>query len=140
MKVRFRRTFFAPDISGNTSKKYVGRNGRVLARGHRLRKGVHEVPDEWLLKLPSDAQVLEGPYELEEDEREFAPAKGGPTLANAPPDNNPTVEEAAALSLAQITEKVETDRKEAIRVQRVANMATARDAKALKQKEKDADA
>ena len=137
MKVRFRRTFFAPDISGNTSKKYVGRNGRVLARGHRLRKGVHEVPDEWLPKLPSDAQVLEGPYELEEDEREFAPAKGGPTLVNQPggPD---AVETAAALSLAQIMEKAETDRKEEIRVQRVANMAKARDAK--KQKEKDANA
>ncbi len=137
MKVRFRRTFFAPDISGNTSKKYVGRNGRVLARGHRLRKGVHEVPDEWLPKLPSDAQVLEGPYELEEDEREFAPAKGGLTLVNQP-GGPAAVETAAALSLAQITEKAETDRKEAIRVQRVANVAKARDVK--KQKEKDANA
>ncbi len=136
MKVRFRRTFFAPDISGNTSKKYVGRNGRVLARGHRLRKGIHEVPDEWLPKLPSDAQVLEGPYELEEDEREFAPAKGGPTLVNHLEQG--LVEQVSALSLAQITEKAETDRKEEIRVQRVANMAKARDAK--KQKEKDADA
>ncbi len=137
MKVRFRRTFFAPDISGNTSKKYVGRNGRVLARGHRLRKGIHEVPDEWLPLLPSDAQVLEGPYELEEDEREFAPAKGGPTLVNQL-GGPAAVETAAATQLAQITEKAETARKEEIRVQRVANMAKAREAK--KQKEKDANA
>ncbi len=139
MKVRFRRTFFAPDISGNTSKKYVGRNGRVLARGHRLRKGIHEVPDEWADKLPRDAQVLEGPYELEEDEREFSPAQGGPTLANQP-GGPAAVEAIAALSLAQITEKAETDRKAEITAQRVANMAKARDAKAQKQKEKDANA
>ena len=139
MKIRLRRGWFAPDISGNTSKKYVGRNGRVLARGHQLRKGVHEVPDEWLPKLPSDAQVLEGPYELEDDEREFASVKGGASLVNQP-GGPAAVETAAALSLAQITEKAETARKEEIRVQRVANMATARDAKALKQKEKDADA
>ncbi len=139
MKVRFRRTFFAPDISGNTSKKYVGRNGRVLARGHRLRKGIHEVPDEWADKLPHDAQVLEGPYELEDDEREFAPAKGGPTLINqeAPA---PLIAEVAARSLAELTEKAEADRAEQLKTQRQANLAKAREVKAEKHKEKNADA
>ena len=142
MKIRLRRGWFAPDISGNTSKKYVGRNGRVLARGHQLRKGVHEVPDEWLKLLPSDAQVLEGPYELEEDEREYAPAKGGPSLVNQPRNVmlDTTTATAAATQLAQITEKAENDRAAQIKKARVDNLAKARDAKVAKQKEKNANA
>ena len=138
MKIRLRRGWFAPDISGHTSKKYVGRNGRVLARGHQLRKGVHEVPDEWEKFLPSGAQILEGPYQLEDDEREFAPVPGAPSLVNHLEQG--LVEQVSALSLAQLTEKAENDRKAEITAQRVANMAKARDAKAQKQKEKDANA
>ncbi len=77
MKIRLKRTWFAPDISGSTSTKYVGKNGRVLARGHRLREGIHDVPSEWQDKLPSDAIVLEGGYSLEDDETEYEAVEGG---------------------------------------------------------------
>ena len=137
MKIRLLRTMFAPDISGNTSKKYVGRNGRVLARGHRLRKGIHEVPDEWADKLPRDAQILEGPYELEEDEQEFALVKGGSSLVNQPEANAGAV---AVIQLAELTAKAETDRAEQLKVTRLANLAKARAAKKQKQEEKDANA
>lgn len=139
MKIRLRRGWFAPDISGNTSKKYVGRNGRVLARGHQLRKGVHEVPDEWEKLLPSDAVILEGAYTLEDDEREFAPAQGGPSLSNQ--DLGPAgTQQAAATSLAALTEKAEAAKAEQLKAQRIDNLAKARDAKAQKQKEKSANA
>ncbi len=80
MKVRLKRTWFAPDISGVTSGKYVATNGRVIARGHRLRRGIHpNLPEEWRKKLPSDAEILDDavPVVLEEDEREYGDVTGG---------------------------------------------------------------
>lgn len=134
MKIRLRRTWFAPDMSGAASNKYIGRNGRPIARGHRLRKGIHVVPDEWEQKLPSDAQVLEGPYQLEEDEVEYALATTGSTLAT---DGLKTVEGAALEQLATTTFGAEAKRQAEIKANRQAGAARAREAK--KQKEQDAD-
>ena len=138
MKVRLQRTWFAPDISGNTSKKYIGRNGRVLARGHRLRRGIHEVPDEWQDKLPSDAQVLEGGYKLGDDETEFLPVEGGIPALLQP--QSPTAADAAAAQLADLTQKAEQGRQDQIKANRLANLEKARVARKQKQEEKNADA
>ena len=138
MKVRLQRTWFAPDISGNTSKKYIGRNGRVLARGHRLRRGIHEVPDEWQDKLPSDAQVLEGGYKLGADETEFLPVEGGIPAVHVL--QSPTVADAAAAQLADLTQKAEQARQDQIKANRLANLEKAREVRQLKKEEKDANA
>ena len=138
MKIRLQRTWFAPDISGSTSKKYIGRNGRVLARGHRLRRGIHEVPDEWEKLLPSDTQILEGGYKLEDDETEFLPVEGG--IGSAHVLQSPTVAEAAVAQLADLTQKAEEARQEEIKANRMANLEKARAARKQKQEEKNADA
>ncbi len=132
MKIRLKRTWFAPDISGVTSKKYIGRNGRVLARGHRLLKGIHEVPDEWLPRLPSDAQVLEGGYKLEDDEMEYAPVEGDGSLANqlGPEAAAAT---AAVIQLGAITETAEAKRAVETKANRRAGAERARAAKKLKE-------
>ena len=136
MDIRLRRTWFAPDISGDTSGKYVARNGRVVARGHRLRKGVHlNLPDAWRTRLPSDAQVLNAleDYKLEEDEVQHAPAGD---------DDKPDELYAADLQLAQaahaqrVEDEAEADRKVAVKQQRLANLVKAREAK--KEKKNDA--
>ncbi len=138
MKIRLLRTWFAPDISGNTSKKYIGRNGRVLARGHRLRRGIHEVPDEWQDQLPSDAQVLEGGYKLGDDETEFLPVEGG--IPALPQPQSPTIADAAAAQLADLTQKAEKTRQEQIAANRLANLKKAQAARKLKKEEKNANA
>ena len=138
MKIRLKRLWFAPDISGSTGQKYVGRNGRVLARGHRLRAGIHDVPSEWLNKLPSDAVILEGEYALEEDETEYAAVEGG---ANPVHDALKALPEHQALtSLASITQDAEEKRLAEIKAARIANLAKARDARKQKQEEKQSNA
>lgn len=138
MKIRLKRTWFAPDISGSTGKKYVGRNGRVLARGHRLRAGIHDVPSEWQNQLPTDAEVLSGGYTLEDDETEYLAVEGNANpvhdvLAGMP-------EHQSLASLATITQKAEDQRSAQIKAQRVANLAKANAARASKKQEKDSHA
>jgi hypothetical protein len=134
MKIRLKRTWFAPDISGSTGKKYVGRNGRVLARGHRLRAGVHDVPSEWQKALPSDAVVLEGGYTLEEDETEFPAVQGG---ANPVHDVRlDTTQHQSVATLANVTQEAESRRAAEIKARRQANLAKAREAKQLKKENK----
>lgn len=128
MDVRLRRTWFAPDISGNMSDKYVNLQGRVVARGHRLRKGVHRnLPDEWRDKLPSDAVVLKEPedYKLKEDEREHDPVVSDDSPAGGDLDLDRTAEE----HLHRIQEEAEAERKKQLKEQRLANLARAREAK-----------
>ena len=138
MKIRLKRTWFAPDISGSTSNKYVGKNGHVLARGHQLRKGVHDVPSEWQDKLPSDAVVLEGGYSLEDDETEYAAIEGGANPVHDALKGLPAHQ--AATSLANITNDAEEKRAAEIKEVRIANMAKARAVRKQKQEEKQTNA
>ncbi len=137
MDVRLRRTWFAPDISGNTSDRYVSKLGRVVARGHRLRKGVHRgLPDEWRDKLPKDAVVLKEPedYDLEDDEREHDEVV---SLANRTDDRSKEDLSLAAAEHAQrLLEEAEADKAAQVKEQRIANLTKAR--KAKKEKKDDA--
>lgn len=139
MKIRLRRMWFGPDISGVTGDKYVAANGRAVARGHRLRKGVHVVPDEWRKLLPSDAVILDdyAETELEEDEEEFEPAVSRPK----PPDelSQSDLVRQGLEHTRQIEEEAEETRLAQIKERRQAAAAKAREAKAAK-KEKETDA
>ena len=73
MLIKLKRTWFCPDASGITTSKYVQRNGRPAARGSRLRKGEHEVPDEWRDQLPPDAIVLSDDDVVDEEEQVWPP-------------------------------------------------------------------
>ncbi len=129
MDVRLRRNWFAPDISGNTSKKYVSKLGRVIARGHRLRKGVHRgLPDEWFDKLPRDAVVLKEPedYELEDDEREHEAAKTEQT-----PELN-DLARSAAEHAQRVIEEAEADKAAQTLANRQEGAKKAREAKEKK--------
>ena len=138
MDIRLRRTWFAPDISGDTSGKYVARNGRVIARGHRLRKGVHlNLPDAWRELIPSDAQVLNEveDYELGEDE-----VQHDPVTADTPaPDDRARadIQLAQAQHAQRLEEEAEQERQDEIRTTRQANAAKARQAKQDKKEKTD---
>lgn len=131
MDIRLRRMWFAPDISGNTSNKYVSKAGRVIARGHRLRRGVHlNLPDEWRDRLPSDAVVLKEPedYQLADDERKYEPAVS---------EANPAADDRAQADINRtamefrhrLEEDAEAEKAVQLREQRIQNLAKAREAK-----------
>ena len=138
MKVRLKRTWFAPDISGVTSGKYVAANGRVIARGHRLRKGIHpNLPDAWRKLLPRDAEVLddEAPVELEEDEREYDDVAGGQTPELDDLKQNDLARNSAEHA-ERLRQEAEDEKAAQLKVQQVANLAKARQAKANKKANK----
>lgn len=141
MDVRLRRTWFAPDSSGDISGKYVVK-GRVVARGHRLRRGINRnLPDEWLKRLPSDAQVLKKPeeYELEEDEREHA-SVSEPSLANTDERTEADLLLAQAEHTTRLELEADADYAAQLKATRQANAQKARDAKVAKKKENETDA
>lgn len=134
MRVKLKRTWFAPDISGHTATTYVGRNGRPVARGHRLRKGIHEVPSEWRALLPPDAVVLDDDDFGDLDDMFYDEA-----MHREPqPDDlvKGDIGHAAAEQMRAIEQQVEEDDKAKLKAQRIANLAKARAAKAEKQENK----
>ncbi len=139
MKIRLRRMWFGPDISGVEGDKYVAANGRAVARGHRLRKGVHVVPDEWRDLLPSDVAILDdaGETELEDDEKEFELAVSRST----PPDelSQSDIISAGLEHTRRIEAEAEETRLAQIKERRQAGAKRAREAKAEK-KENEANA
>ncbi len=112
MLILLKRPWFTPDTSGNTSRKYVGKNQRPVARGALLTQGEHEVPDEWLKLLPSSTKVIE---EYSEDDAEEEESIHTTSLA--------------VTSLAAITAEAEGDQAAKLKLQRQANLAKARQAK-----------
>lgn len=139
MKVRLRRTMFAPDISGDTSGKYVHANGRVIARGHRLRKGIHpNLPEEWRDKLPRDAEILddEVPTELEEDEKEYEDVGGGQTPELDDLKQNDLARQGAEHA-QRLIDEAEADKAAQTKANRQAGAARARQAKEDSKENKD---
>ena len=137
MDIRLRRTWFAPDTSGDTSGKYVARSGRVIARGHRLRKGLHlNLPDTWRKLLPPDAQVLNEAedYELEPDEKQHEEVQSQPPALDE--RGQADIQLAQAQHAQRLEDEAEEERRDEIRATRQANLAKARAAKQDKQKEK----
>lgn len=135
MRIKLKRTWFAPDTSGHTTTKYVGRNGRPVARGSRLRKGYHDVPEEWRDLLPSDTVIVADDYEEPPEERPEAPQ---PTLhAGAA-----FVAALQAQSLANVendqAEKMEAKRAAQAKTNRQEGAARARAAKQQKQEKANA--
>lgn len=114
MLIRIKRPWFTPDTSGNTSRKYVGKNQRPIARGSLLRVGEHEVSDDWKDILPSDAQVISEYSEDDADEDDFYVGH---------------VQQAQVTSLAAITAQAEGEQAAKLKQQRVDNLKKAREAK-----------
>lgn len=129
MRVKLRRIWFAPDISGATETAYVAKNGRPVLRGHRLRKGIHEVPDEWRDKLPSDARVLEDEDLGELEDVVYPNAGNAPKGETKADGEHASLASAAANHVLALQVEEEERRQEKLKVTRVANLAKARETK-----------